>query len=141
MRIQNTVIVSVYGGVVRDIATDLDPDGVRFILVDYDVDGEKPDQLVVMSGDDAHVDDFTTTPLPGGFSPEDRARLCLDDCATDGQAQSHHEHGTPDCRSPYLWRENDPRGLQAAAQTVVACWENGDLAGAVRQLAACLEEG
>ncbi|KKN47963.1 hypothetical protein LCGC14_0657770 [marine sediment metagenome] len=95
MRIQNTVIVSVYGGVVQDIATDLDPDGVRFILVDHD--NEQDDF------NNGH-EDVNASPITAVFNAERRRELGIDDCRADADAQSHHEHGVSDCRSPQLWR-------------------------------------
>lgn len=110
-KVQRTVIVSVTGGVVQDIATDLDTEAVRFILVDFDVDGDdETEKIVRISGagcdehsDPAYVEDFNTSPLTI-YSAADRRVMRIDGCKTDGQAQAKHEHGVSDCRSPQLWR-------------------------------------
>lgn len=136
MRIQNTVIISVYGGVVQDIATDLDPEGVRFILIDSGK-GEV----------EVHGDVYPSK-LTDPFSREHLRALGADECLTDEDAITRHgtEHGVSGCQSPQLWRrqvtddlDDDPaHDLRIAARQVVDRWEGGDLAGAVQYLAACL---
>ena len=83
MKASFTVIISVTGGVVQDIATDLDTEAVRFILVDFDVDGEEASGLVLIAGegsdhsDRAYVADFNTSPLTI-YSATDRRVMGVD---------------------------------------------------------------
>ena len=93
MRIQNTVIVSVYGGVVQDIATDLDPDRVRFVIV---VDAKVPVEGQFGGTNPSKLSDI--------FAPDRLRRLGVDACQSDADASKFHAHGLRDCRSPQLWR-------------------------------------
>ena len=103
MRIQNTVIVSVFGGVVQDIATDLDPDRVQFILK---VTGRS------LNNDTDNItaeDSFGTlnpSKLTDVFSTGRQRRLGVDNCVTDSEAHIQHKYGVSDCRSPRLWRRS-----------------------------------
>ncbi len=107
-KIEYTAIVSVYGGVVQDIATNAP--NVRFVLVDFDVEGEEPGRLSQIRGTDpknksdpAYVETFNPSPLDL-YCKADRRVMGIDDCQTDGESQSRHEHGVSDCASPYQWR-------------------------------------